>query len=320
MPGIINQANLDAANATFVAKFDEIFTNRAPGPWSTYTEVLPTGSKTNTLEVLESMPVVRRWVGPKVFNAIRSSYLSVDVLKYEKSFAIDRLDLDADKLGMIGRRIAQFMGGDGSEIYDKICFETLVSNSGNGPTCYDGLALFSASHVRSAGTTWSNKTTSALSFSVHDTIMQAGEARQDDNGEPIRTAFDTLIVGPKNRKTAMEITQSTERLAAVDNSGAESGTRVAASTIPNVFGGGSMTVVVDPRLTGTYDDYFYYIDSKIGPKPLVLFEYRAPEPQVPDNNSMGGSLRFALDQFQYSVEADFVVTAGSPHVVYAGIL
>ena len=320
MPGIINQANLDAANTAFVAKFDEVFTNRAPGPWSTYTEVLQTGSKINTLEVLESMPVVRKWVGPKVFQAIRSSYLSATVEKYEKSFSIDRLDLEADKLGMIGRRISSFMGGDGAEIYDKICFETLVSASGAGPTCYDGLALFSTSHVRSAGTTWSNKTTSALSFSVHDTIMQAGESRQDDNGEPIRTAFDTLIVGPKNRKTAMEITQSTERLAAVDNSGAESGTRVAASTIPNVFGGGSMTVVVDPRLTGTYDDYYYYVDSKMGPKGLVLFEFRAPEPQTPDSNGMGGYTRFNFDRFDYSVEADFVVTAGSPHVIYAGIL
>lgn len=318
---IINQENLDAANASFQEKFSEVFTNRAPGPWSTYTEVLQTGSKVNTLEVLESMPVVRKWVGPKVFQAIRSSYISATVEKYEKSFSIDRLDLQSDKLGMIGRRISQFMGGDGAEIYDKICFETLVSASGAGPTCYDGLALFSTSHVRSAGTTWSNKTTSALSFSVHDTIMQAGESRQDDNGEPIRTAFDTLIVGPKNRKIAMEITQSNERVLPVSASGVEAySSAVAAATIPNVFGGGSMTVVVDPRFTGTQDDYYYYVDSKMGPKGLVLFEFRAPSPEVPDGNGMGGYTRFQFDRFDYSVEADFCVIAGSPQVIYAGIL
>lgn len=318
MPGIINQSTIvDVANTTFNAVFDEVFAAQPPGAWQLYTEKLGTGSKINELDLLEAMPVVREWVGSKVFQAIRASSLSATVKKYEKSFAIDRLDLAADKLGMIGRRINMFMS-DAGQICDKICFDTLVSNSGNGPTCYDGKALFATDHPRSAGSTWANKTTTALSFSQHDTIMQAGAGLRDDNGEPMRIAYDTLIVGPKNFKIASEITQSTERLAAVDNSGAESGTRVAAATIPNVFGGGQLTLVVDPRLVGTYDDYYYYLDSRRGPKPLVMFEFRSPEAIAQD--SMDSEGRFTLDQLRYSVECDAVATAGSPHVAYAGIL
>lgn len=315
---IVNQSTIvDVANTTFHAKFDEIFANQPPGPWKLYTEVQATSSKINEIDVLEAMPVVREWTGAKLFGSVRAANLSATVKKYEKSFAIDRLDLAADKMGMVGKRIAAFLS-DAGQMYDKICFDTLVSNSGNGPTCYDGVALFSTSHVRSAGTTWSNKTTTALSFAQHDTIMQAGAALRDDNGEPLRIAYDTLIVGPKNFKVAAEVTQSTERLAAVDNSGAESGTRVAASTIPNVYGGGQMTLVVDPRLVGSQDDYYYYVDSKRGPKPLMLFEFRAPE--ALEQTAMDSESRFISDQLRYSVECDVVVTAGSPHVCYAGIL
>jgi phage major head subunit gpT-like protein len=315
---IQNQSTLDAANAAFYAKFDEVFAAQPPGPWKLYTEEINTGSKVNELDILETMPVVREWIGSKVFQSIRASNLTATVKKYEKSFAIDRLDLAADKLGMIGRRISMFMSGDASTIYDKICLETLVSNSGNGPTCYDGQALFSASHPRSSGTTWSNKSTTAFSFAQFDTLVQAGASRTDDAGEPLRIAYDTLIVGPKLWKLAAEVTQSTERIAAVDNSGAESGTRVAAASIPNVYGGGSMTLVVDPRLVGTFDDYYYLIDSSRGPKPLVMFSFRSPTPYAQDGMESEG--RFMEDQFRYSVEADFVVTAGSPHVCQAGIL
>jgi phage major head subunit gpT-like protein len=315
---IQNQSTIDVASTTFNAVFDEVFAAQPPGPWSLYTEVVQTQSKINELDVLETMPVVREWIGSKVFQSIRASSLSATVKKYEKSFAIDRLDLQADRTGQIGRRIRMFVS-DAGQIYDKICLETLVSASGAGPLCYDGVRLFSASHPRSAGTTWSNLTTNAFSFTQHDTIMQAGAALRDDNSEPLRIAYDTLIVGPKLFKLASEVTQSTERIIPVAATGIEAAASVVtAAAIPNVYGGGQMTLVVDPRLTGTFDDYYYYLDTSRGPKPLMMFEFRSPE--AIDQMSMDSDGRFNDDLFKMSVEADFVVTAGSPHVAYAGIL
>lgn len=315
---IQNQSTIDVASTTFNAVFDEVFAAQPPGPWSLYTEVVQTQSKINELDVLETMPVVREWIGPKVFQSIRASSLSATVKKYEKSFAIDRLDLQADRTGMIGRRIRMFVG-DSGQIYDKICLETLVSASGAGPTCYDGKAVFATDHPRSAGTTWSNKSSTAFSFIQHDAIMQAGAALRDDNNEPLRISYDTLIVGPKLFKLASEVTQSTERIIPIAATGAEAAASVVAgSTIPNVYGGGQMTLVVDPRLTGTYDDYYYYLDTKRGPKPLMMFEFRSPE--AVEQMGMDSEGRFNHDLFKMSVEADFVVTAGSPHVAYAGVL
>ena len=175
---IANQALLDAANATFLAKFDEIYTDKPPGVWDLYTEVIPTDSKSNTIDVLETMPVVREWVGMKEFQSILASALTVAVTKWEKSFYIDRLDLVADRMGMIGRRISKFLSSDVRAYFERPAFLALVSNSGNGPTVYDGLSLFSTSHVRSNGTTWSNKSTTALSFAQHDAIMTAPDRRR----------------------------------------------------------------------------------------------------------------------------------------------
>lgn len=321
--GILNQDTIDAASATFQAKFDEIFANGEAGVYQAFTDTIPTSSKVNEIDVLESMPVVRKWEGEKRYQSIRASKLSATVIKYEKSFEIDRLDFASDKTGAIGRRISAFMSD--AALYDKIVHDVLVSASGAGPTGYDGVALFSASHPRVAGSTGSNLTTTALSFAQFDTVMVAGASLRDDEGEPLRISYDTLIVGPKLMKLAMEITQSNVRLQAVANDGLEAGTRVAAAAIPNVwgpgsmvFGGGQMTLIVDPRLVGTYDDYYYFLDTKKGPKPLHLFEFRKPE--VIEQTSMDGHTRFNTDKFRWSIEFDAVCTAGAWQTAYAGVL
>lgn len=324
--GIQNQDTLDVANTTFLAKFDELFANGVPGLFQTFTETIPTSSKINEIDVLETMPVVRKWEGEKRYQSIRASKLSATVIKYEKSFEIDRLDLAADKIGAVAKRITRFLS-TGAELYDKIVHDVLFSASGAGPTGYDGVALFATNHPRhNAGTaSTSNLTTTALSFAQHETIMVAMTSLRDDEGEPMLIAPDVLMVGPKNAKLAMEITQSRERIISVANDGLEAGTRVAAGVIPNfwgpgcaLYGGGSMMVVVNPRLVGTQDDYYYYFDTRRGPKPIHFFEFRKPEPVIQDR--MEGETRFNLDKFRYSVEFDGVATAGAWQTAYAGIL
>jgi phage major head subunit gpT-like protein len=319
--GITNQNILDTASTTFHAKFDEIFENGAPGVFGLYTEMIPTDSKINEIDVLETMPVVREWVGAKQFKDILASNLSATIKSYERSFSIKRVDAITDRTGAIGRRISTFMnpGAEGGDIFDLLAFTELVSASGAGGTGYDGVALFSTAHVRGpAAGNQSNKSTTALSFAEHDTAIKTMTSLRDENGEPLRIAPDTLIVGPKNRKMGMQITQSTERIIAVDNAGAESGTRVAAAAIPNVFGGGDMTLVVDPRLVGTQDDYYYYLDTTKGPRPII--GYVLTEPHAEDQTEMNSEGRFLNDELRFSVEADVVFAPGDWHVAYGGIL
>jgi len=322
MGGITNQATLDTASTTFHAVWDEIFERGTPGLYSTFTEVISTDSKVNELDLLETMPVIRQWLGAKEFNAIRASSLSSTIKKYEKSLELDRLDVQSDRTGLIGRRIRAFLSQDGGQIYDKICTDRLLAN----PTCYDGAALFSASHPRGPSGNQSNTSTTALSFTQHDTVMQTGAAIRDANGEPLGIGYNVLMVGPKLQRLGMEITQSTERVVGIDSAGAvDSGTRLAAASIPNVwgpgsmiFGGGSMTLVINPRLVGTYDDYYYYFDATKAAKPIVLFEFRAPEPI--EATSMDAEARFMLDKLRFSVECDVAAEPGAWQVAFGGLV
>ena len=304
--GIQNQSIIDNASATFRAKFDEIFAARPPGPYERYTEIIDTDSIVNEVDVLETMPVVRQWIGAKVFQSILASNFTASIVKYERSFKMDRLKLKGDKTGSIGRRINMMMS-DAGQIFDNICFSTLMANS----TGYDGVAVYATTHPRGpAGANQANITTTALSFTQHDAIMVAGGSLRDNNSESVRVSYDTMIVGPSNLRLGKEITQSKERVVGMAGDGTQDGgTRVAAATIPNVYSGGDMDLIMDPRLVGSYANKVVYVDSKIGPKPVILYVMRAPEPV--EQTAMDSEGRFNNDELRYSVECDVTGAPGA---------
>lgn len=314
--GIVNQDLLDAASAVWRAAFDELYTTRPPGVWQLLTEEIETDTKQNYISVLETNPVMRKWVGEKEFQTIFASQLMAEIEKYEKSFEIDRLDLTAaDRFGQIARAIRLFMTSNNNDL-DKFVFEKLIAN----PTAYDGVALASASHPRGpAGAVQSNTSTTALSFAQHDAVKQVGSTLRDENGESFNIAYDTLIVGPKLMKLGKEITQSSERVAGLAADGTiDGGTRVAAAAIPNVFAGGDMQLVEWNRLVGAYDDYYIYLDSKRGVKPIHLFMFRKPE--AVEQTRPDDEQRFLRDKYRYSVESDFVPAAGAWQPFFLGIV
>jgi phage major head subunit gpT-like protein len=317
---VTDRSIFDNASTTFKSLAETIFGTTPPGVYQKFATVLPTDSRIVEHDVLEAMPVVREWTGAKQFGDVQAASTTLTLKSYEASFRIKRLDLLTDRTGAVGRRMQQFLS-DTAYFYDVSAHEALFAN----PTGYDGVALFSASHPRGPSGNQSNTTSSALTHGTLDTALQTGASLRDANGRPLMISYDTLIVGPKLASLAREITGSNERIIAVDNSGAESGTRVAAATGPNakalqVFSGGSLDVVVDPRmpLGGTQDDYWYLLDTKRGVSPIIGYEFRSPEAITQDR--MEDPARFDMDEFKYSVEADYIFGAGVWQVAYAGIL
>lgn len=319
---VTDRSIIDNASTTFKELTGNVFADKTPpGVYQQFATVMQTDSRIVEHDVLEAMPVVREWTGPKQYGDAQAASTTLTLKTYEASFRIKRLDLLTDRTGIVGRRMATWLG-DTAYIYDQIAHDLLFTN----PTGYDGVALFATTHPRGpSGANQSNTTTSALSFSTFDTAMQTGASLRDANGRPLMISYDTLIVGPKLAATAREITGSNERIVAVDNSGAESGTRVAAAALPNqkgiqIFDGGAVKVVVDPRmpLGGTQDDYWYLIDTKRGASPVAGYEFRSPEAVTQDR--MEDDSRFESDEFRYSIECDVVFGAGVWQVAYAGIL
>lgn len=316
---VTNQSIIDNASVTFREIAQSVFGERPPGEYQRWTEVLPTDSETVEHDALEAMPVIREWTAAKQFRDVHAASQQLTVKGYEASFRIKRKKLVTDRTGMVARKMRSWMN-DTAYIYDKIVSDALIANA----TCYDGVALFSGSHPRGpAGATQSNTSSTALSHAQFEAVMVAGASLRDAESEPLGISYNVLRVGPKLAALAREITGSNERVIAVANDGLEAGTRVAAATGPNsrgvqVFSGGAVEVIVDPRLVGTYDDYYYFFDTTRGAAAMVLYELRAPEAITLDG--MTDEARFHRDEYLYSIECDVVAGPGAWQTAYAGIV
>lgn len=324
MPTPMNYDIITAASTLYDAIFLEVFDNPQNAYAQnhlTFASTMPVQSKTTEAINHEALHDWEEWIGQKKREVPRISNKSVTLKSYYKAMSIKRLDLQLDRLNIVEGIIRTFLGEDVLAVYDKYATEKLVSASGAGPTCYDGTALFNASHPRgsAAGGTWSNLTTSALSYSTLDTALIAMQSWTDDQGRPKGVFPDTLMVGPKLRKTAMDVTGADE-LIPVSNAGAlrASSSVVAVGTLPNTYGGGMLRVVVNPRLIGTQDDYWYLFNSQARFKPIQGYVFRAPEPF--SSTDMEEQRRRDFDTFEFDVETDHVWDAGDPHAGYAGIL
>lgn len=315
--GAKNSANLNTANTAARAIFDDVLNTIAPGPAAMFVDEYSTGSDRDSLVFGSALNAIREWTGAKEFGNFEMFSQSVVLTTYEDSFSLPRKFVDYDTTGAVGRMLSQKIEASLANADDKIIFDALVGSSGAGPTGFDALSLINDSHSL-GGSTYDNKTTSALTFSTYDSGVQAMMGFKAANAEPLNVFPTHLVVGPKLRKQALEIAGNAERLVAVDNSGAESGTRVAASSIGNVFKGDNIDVVVWNRLTGTQDDYWYLMDLSKPSKPLCLKRERGYE--LIDQTDMDDPQRFAVDQYVWSIEGDLKVVAGAWPLIYAGIL
>ena len=317
--GILNKADFTAVNMGFEAMTSEFFDrSRLVARNSLFTDFKTSKNLITTINVFENFPVMRKWVGEKVFSDVRYSQVRGAVEAYEKSFELGRLESEADLMsGELGSRIQQAFSGTNAGDYDRIATNFLLSN----PTSYDGTALFNASHPRAAnGGTWSNISTTAFSGTQHRAVMVAGASLTDEGGEPWELEYDTLMVGPSLSFLAQEIVGSNQRIIATNNAGDETGTRVSASTIPNVnglqmFTGGSMTVVVNLRLVGTNASRYFYFSTSSGARPVVMREY---DSRAVAMTNLDSPERYARDVYQWSVEADLTLIAGVPQIAFFG--
>jgi phage major head subunit gpT-like protein len=314
-----NPSAIEAAGTTFETKFLELFENGDPGTYQLFTEKVSASSEVIEVDVLGAMPVVREWVGPKVYWPRRLYTQTVRMKPWEASFDMPRSKVIFDKTGFVARAINGFLSN--LSIYDKIVTDLLISN----PTGYDGVALLSASHPHGpAGATQSNLTNVALSPGAVETAMQAGEELRDENSEPMGVFYDTLMVGPKNRSMAFEIA-GVDRKVAVDNDGVfhKAGGSPTADSVVSGFAmsnvwAGKFNVVINPRYVGAADDYWDLLVTNGPAKPIVLYEGEAPHSV--SQTEMTSEKRFNQNLFAYSVEAYAVPAAGAWQMIYSSRL
>lgn len=319
---LIDQSKLDTANTSVHVKFNDLFTTGSPlGAADLFVERISTDSLKNELAFAAPTGSWELWDGSKTMQSLKAFKQSVVCKPRHYSIEIDRKDLAYDNSGIVGRHIGAQMTKASAD-YVQLIINEMVSNSGAGPLSYDGVNWLHTSHPMADGSVQSNKSTTAFSYANYDAGQQAISSFVGHDGQPLGLFADTIVCGPKMRKTALDIATNGARPVAVSsaNAYADQGgtlTPVAATSIGNVFQG-EVRVIVCDRLVGAYDDYVYLMCTSKPDKPFLHLEARAPE--LVTQFDMDSERRFNLDKFAWSVEADCQSACGFPLLTYGFIL
>lgn len=314
------RAGLAGHNTAYRIMFEEAYANAKPGLYEMWTErINAAGEQTITAGWLANTPLMRKWEGARHFKNLRNYTQTITYDKYEGTLPLKRDMVDYDRTGVVGKAIGNFVNVNVTSAFDRLVAAQFDASSGAGPTGFDEVALFSASHPHSStGGVQSNLNAGAnLSHSTLAAAEAAGMLFTEENGEPVGVQYDVMRVGPNLKRRAQELT-SADRIVKIDSDGGFDTSRAVSSTF-NVVGGatrsnvwsGDMTLVVDDRVT-TY--YTTLLDTSRGFKPMILFVTRAPEPV--DQTDMSDPERFNNDNYVYGVEADLGIAAGHWYAAY----
>lgn len=291
--------------------FEVVWLNASENPrdvsaYTMWTRTTPVNSKRMVLHSFGAGPTMRQWVGEKVFQTWRHYDITVDVKKYEKSIALDGLDVRNDPSGIIAQKLQAWFGTGGERDIGKVVWDSFTSNSGDGPTAYDGVSLFNTAHPHvNSGSGHSNKGTAALTVATYQTQRNAMRDFKDESGEYFGTNPTHMMVGTENETMARQIAQAVDRVVAVNASGVEATSSVvAAAPMQNIFRG-EVDVIVNPKCG---NDWYLFDLSDPNRLPFGWMQNRAPE--LISKNRMEDEARFQRDEEQHSIEMD-----GSP---YAG--
>ena len=261
---------------------------------------------------LGSVPPMREFLDERRPAGMASYSVTIEDKVFEASLAVDRRAIEDDQLDLIRMRVRDLAFRVAAH-RQQIVVEALAGGSTG--TGYDGQPLLSTSHPVHGGTTYSNKTTSALDEVTLAAAINAMMLVPDDSGTPLGISPDTLVVGPKLQWTAMELVESpvvVYRASGVDTAGP--------TPYLNAFKG-RLNVVVSPFLRDSSDDYWFLLDSKRPIKGIIL-QQRSDVPveftAMDDPNASESA--WMRDRFYYGVRGRYNVGYGLWQTVYGGIL
>lgn len=260
---------------------------------------------------LGSTPPMREFIDERRPGGIAPYSLTIEDKVFESTIAVERKAIEDDQLDLIRLRIRDLAYRVNQHRHQMIVELLAAGSVTNGS---DGVPFFGTAHPVN-NTTWSNKTSSALSAtSLADAFTQMMGV-PDDTGTPLGIIPDTLVVGPKLQWAAMELTQSpvvVYKGNATDSAGS--------TPYKNAFFG-RLNLVVTPYLNGGSDDYWFMLDTK-RPIRSVLLQQRSDVP-VEFTALEGGSTSesaFMRDRYLYGVRARYNVGYGLWQGAYGGFL
>jgi phage major head subunit gpT-like protein len=295
----INRGNMNALFTGYNMTFQSGL-GMAPDKWQQFAGVFNSNTDIEAYPFLEQFGGMREWIGDRQIKNISSKKLEVKNRDFEDTVSVKKNDVMNDRYGLYNSMIAQ-MGQNAGKLWNDLAFEALTGN-GN---WLDGAAFFGTSRKYGANTI-SNYVAAALTSTTFNTAYQTMMEYKGHSNKMLGVTPNLLVVGPKLRTTAWDILKNQFTYDAT-----------AKVQVQNVNQNVCDLLVVSD-LSGTYDDYWFLMQTTGVLKPVMV--QKREEPKLTRLDKDDDEAVFMRKEFIYGTEAMGAAFLAMPHLAYAGIL
>lgn len=262
-PTIAERARYANAEIGFHVAFFEALEGMSEQQLLELATQVPSSTSVEEYHWIGDIPGFEEWKQDRSLGGMERKKIQISNKDWSSGIKVHRNEISDDKLGLALDRIRGLADKAMRHRADMLVKYLLNGFAGTAyPDLGDGLAYDGAFFFSTAHAFGSNKLTAALSEAALDSAEQAlGDLTTDDGTDPLEMSGTHLIVGKKLEATALRLVGNGMLINA--------GGTAAGSNIYQ----GRYTVIVTPRLRGTYDDYWFLADLSKPVKPL-LFQMR----------------------------------------------
>lgn len=278
--------------------------------------VVQTNAPSQKYGWLGSVPFMREFADERSPAGLSQYSYTIEDKVWEASIAVDRRALEDDQYDMIRSRTRD-LALEAVRHQEQLVVELLAR--GAATLCYDGQYLFDTDHSEGDSGTQSNKGSAELSATSLQEAISSMMLTKDDRGAPMRIVPDTLLVGPKLQWIATELLSSQVVVVKVGDYDSGVGAQAATNYANPIQG--LLKLVVSHYLSGTFDDYWFLLDTSRSVRSVIL-QTRSDVPlefASLDNPNASDHL-FLRDRMLYGVRGRYNVGYGLWQTAFAGIL
>jgi phage major head subunit gpT-like protein len=252
--------------------------------WPKLAVNIPSVTLSQVHGAMQRLPVMREWLGPRVFANVLGHAQTIVNRHFELSVQVNRDQIEDDMLGWTNPMF-QEMGRQGAKWPDQL----LVTQIQNNPVGFDALAFFNANHpLDPIGGVQSNLLATALTPANYAAAREAMMAFTGEDGEPMGVMPNLLVVPPQLEREGRTILQAD----IIPDPGA------VAAGVSNIYKGSADLLVLGEL--ANEPTAWYLFDTSRPMKPWI-WQTRKPiemaaRTEVTDDNV------FNLNQFEWGID------------------
>lgn len=284
---ILNDSKLDFIRTWYQPAFQDLYTGggkRGVELYNTYVSEQPIDGKFLEIDFLSSLPIFLEWVGEKVQQAARGNSMRFEVKDWDATLGVPLKDINGDRGNVVVSQISSWLA-NADNLKERQAFQTLISGNLGTAITYDGVPYLSNAHPNgplSGGVTTQSNFSTTMALTRGNVVLARASMRlyADENYEPLGIEPNILMVGPEQEMQALDIVNANMRTQAITAASVvdPGASGVAAAAIDNSLKTTGIKVVVQPRLLGSTQNYWFLMDTTKQYKPLVAGVLRQPAP------------------------------------------